>query len=82
MHKSKKDSEEPPQRKKMVLSIYKRQAGNSKTKLAKSPRSSRFSLEQGSLGGHMAKRMGISCLLFTVPTTLEGKVPQASHSAG
>lgn len=52
------------------------------TKLANSPRSTGFSLDRCTLGGHMAKRMDISCILFTVPTSLEGKTSTSESLCG
>ena len=44
------------------------------TGLANSPRSSSFSPEECTLGGHMAERMDISCICVTVPTALQGRL--------
>lgn len=61
------------ERRKWWFLFKKYRLGSPETNLANSPRSTGFSLDSCILGGHMAKRMDISCILFTVPTSLEGK---------
>lgn len=61
------------ERRKWWFLFKKYRLGSPETNLANSPRSTGFSLDSCTLGGHMAKRMDISCILFTVPTSLEGK---------